>query len=157
MTSNARAWNASIPAIAPDASTSRRTSSKPASSARRSFTRWGVMSRASDRFRTPGPRGENGLWAIPRYAGSSPLDSNRRLTYGGMPLAVGPRNFEMTEPNDGRPPTNPVCVSWSRWSDCPATTLRTTASLSHIFAWSGNSSQMSTPGTFERIGLNSPR
>jgi hypothetical protein len=43
------------------------------------------------------------------------------------------------------------------WPCCSNFMLRTIANLSAIFAWSGNSSQTSMPGTFVLIGLNSPR
>ena len=68
----------------------------------------------------------------------------------------------ITDPNDGW-----LAVVFSRAllpvitseSECSSTDTieRTQASLSHILACSGMCSQISTPGTFVWMGLNSPR
>jgi hypothetical protein len=50
-----------------------------------------------------------------------------------------------------------VKISMRWWSGSCQVTLRTTANLSEIFAWSGSNSLSSIPATLVRIGRNSPR
>ncbi len=68
------------------------------------------------------------------------------------------RSLLTTEPMAGRSPfRKPVYSSGAVWPCCWNFMLRMMASLSAIFACNGISSQMSMPGTFVLIGLNSPR
>ena len=128
----------------------------PIPSAVRPFARFRLLS--------PGPSGEKARCETPRNPGSFPMLMPRKLTNGGTsdcPL----RSLDTTDPNDGCWPWTaarftcsvyPVMTYESLCSSL-ATSERTTDSLSIIFACIGKCSQMSMPGTFVLIGLNSPR